>query len=119
MDHGPRDQSYASFYVRRDFNKLTMERDVVDLMTQISLVGGFSSITYFLFSYFVSFFSSKLFVASLLRKLYHVKGFPDLTKDRRQEDRSSNFCCTDFFKNIFNALNCRAQARSPAAADTG
>lgn len=76
-------------------------------MTQISLVGGVSSLTSIIIAFFVSIISKKLFLASMLRKLFHVKNFPDLTKARHHKYFSGHsYRCDDFLKSIFNTLNC-------------
>ena len=98
----PRTQAFATFYIRRDNKKYFVESSTGDLFTVFSLLGGFISLTTLLVGYFVYTFSSKFYLTSILRKLYHVKKLPEMTELRESKDPQPRRCryllCLDVAK---------------------
>ena len=105
----PRTQAFATFYIRRDSKKYSVEMSAGDFFTWFSLVGGFVSLTTLLVGYFVYTFSSKFYLASVLRKLYHVKNLPKMTELRENQDPTSKkryLLCLDVAKYCVGRCKC-------------
>ena len=101
VTRAPRTQAFATFYIRRDGKKYSVESSAGDLFTVFSLVGGFVSLSTLLVGYFVYTFSSKFYLISLMRKLYHVENLPEITKLREGEVpliKKRCFLCLDVAK---------------------
>ena len=86
------DDCYASLYLRLDNHLLTVERTTIDVFSQLGIIGGVRSIIVLVLGGLTTLFTDKKFVASIIRKLYHIRGYPELSKIRKRNtcgDRTS------------------------------
>ena len=69
-----------SITLHRDNMVKINERELVDLVWALGTMGGVSSAICYLLKYITSFVSNQLYHGTLIRKLYHLERYPEITK---------------------------------------
>ncbi len=68
-------------YIRADKFYDLYERKVTDILTLLGDLGGLLEFFCMIGGHFVTFFAQKLFMSSIIRKIYHIRKYDNIEKE--------------------------------------
>lgn len=76
---------FAAVYIRYDPRYLSYNRQVYSILGMLGDIGGLQQMLYLIGFVSVSFFTKRLFVASVLKEMYHLKHDRGKIKEQRSK----------------------------------
>jgi hypothetical protein len=74
----------VSIYIRADKYYDSYERTVVDILTLLGDIGGLKEFFMLIGNLFVGFIASKLFMSSIVKKIYHIRKYDNIQYESRK-----------------------------------